>query len=102
MKKLTKAQRHILYIIMLCDFEDSHLSYYCSDGFCFYLFNVWNFADENNSYSRILNEKQLPELWRRKPYRLYSFAGLWFAANSYSNGLEIRKKILNECIEETY
>lgn len=103
MKKLTRLQRHTLYILMLDELRTNTEDCFNGDGFCYQLFHIFGFVDSNGGYSNII-EEYLPELLNHKPIELYYDYGLWFPANKYRDegGREDRMDILKQCIEETY
>lgn len=101
-KKLTKAQRHIAYIIMREEAErpgefDSFkyripntLSNY--HGFCFMYLLLFDDDSLKDNF-----KKALPELYAKKPYTDSTY---WFRCDK--NGWQQRIKLLNQCIIETH
>ena len=96
MTKLTRRQRHMLYMIMLAEWETelykSNLG--SLHGFC-------RFLSENTYYETQnvkIELKSLPELMKRKPHTNGMF---WFGISTREEQLK-RISILKEAINETY
>ena len=99
-KKLTKAQRHIAYMLFLAELQSEKLDYESSDGFCFMAYHLFGLKDDNGGYDGVI-KKHFPELQKRKPKIIFS-NGLWFQSNDNKEGLQKRIELLNQCIIETY
>lgn len=83
--KLTKSDRHIIYIALLWEYEKGKEKH--KYGFCYALRQVsweWHIWD-------------LPELLQKKPKKLHR--GFWFPKTG--RGIPKRIAILNQCIKET-
>lgn len=82
--KLTKEQKHFLYIIWLEEWE-------CSWHFDPFLCNTMSFV-----FGITPTEEMFPELFKIKPKKNH-FNGGWFSNNSIIK----RRNILKKCIQET-
>jgi len=101
-KKLTKAQRHIAYIIMREEAErpgmlssykykigDVHSNFH---GFCFMYLLLFDDDSLKDNFNKVL-----PELYAKKPC---TDSVYWFRCDE--NGWQQRIKLLNKCIIETH
>lgn len=100
--KLTQLQRYTAYCIMLKEAEYGSYKTYLGyrkkyEGFC-------NMATVilKNHIDPILKDGEMqqtfPELWEKKPIKLYSPEGLWFKDHDW----KLRIPLLKQCIEETH
>ena len=91
-KKLTKAQRHIAYIIMREEVVSDD-PFFCNIGKYLGIFDV--LGDVSDSFF----EYMLPELYAKKPNKNYT-ANCWFDCER--RGIQKRIELLNPCIIETH
>lgn len=107
---LTKEERHIAYIIMLAEADTKvyrsllkkndivHRSGFCHLALhCFGLYPIMRQHDGYDD-NDILFKKFLPELYNKRPNSACS-GSYWF--DDDDAGWEIRKKLLQECINKT-
>ncbi len=96
MKKLTKSQRHIAYILMLVEIEEEHEHYMCNAAKAIGVF------EQNTKLSLWEIKKYLPEMYTKKPCKwggtIIGDQDPWF----YMEEKQKRIEILKQCIEETY
>lgn len=87
--KLTKAQRHTAYIIMLAEMNPSQ---YYAPYLCLITKNILHIYVDlwGDGFADIF-----PELWAKKPY---TNSLIWFSKDDFGS----RINLLKQCIEETY
>jgi hypothetical protein len=98
--KLTKAERHTAYIIMLAEFRyhvKTNKHNLSGSWFCFLIWDLFGLEDSGFSNAkdwqkiRDVIDNHFPELHRR-----------FRKINPDHHELDLREKILKQCIKETY
>jgi hypothetical protein len=95
--KLTKDQRHTAYIIMLAEYETN--SEMRAQGFCWLIKELFTEMGMMGCWETGKTIKWFPELAKRKPRKYATIWGLWFLNDK--EGMERRRVILRQCINET-
>ncbi len=100
--KLNKLQRHTAYMIMLAIAETKECGD-CIDGLCDIYEVIFGSLPYCIRYEERSNrhgfDYHLPELWAKRTTE--DWCGVWFN-NTDSSNWNNRKKLLKQCIEETY
>lgn len=89
--KLNKLQRYTAYCIMLKNMEDYNINFLCL------MSRIFGYK---SSTFKSFMKKNLPELVQKSPNKGRNYC--WWCATEYETNIEIRMRVLKECIEETH